>query len=222
MNVAVVGAGSWGTALAKVLHGNGHQVTIWARDAAALQELRAGRNERYLPGVPLPHDWICEPDLNRAIAGQYDLTVNWRDVEWFKSAWGGPVLLKGILSVEDAKLAAAHGADGVIVSNHGGRQLEGAVSAVHALPAIADAVGGRLEVVLDGGIRRGADVVRARALGARACMIGRAWLYGLASAGQAGVERALEILRDEIDITLTLLGRPTLAEVDRDAIERVG
>ena len=160
--------------------------------------------------------------ITEFIAGQYDLTVNWRDVEWFKSAWGGPVLLKGILSVEDAKLAASHGVDGVIVSNHGGRQLEGAVSAVHALPAIADAVADRLEVVLDGGIRRGADVVRARALGARACMIGRAWLYGLASEGQAGVERALEILRDEIDITLTLLGRPTLAEVDRDALERVG
>lgn len=160
--------------------------------------------------------------ITEFIAGQYDLTVNWRDVEWFKSAWGGPVLLKGILSVEDARLAAAHGADGIIVSNHGGRQLEGAISAVHALPAIADAVGDRLEVVLDGGIRRGADVVRARALGARACMIGRAWLYGLASAGQAGVERALEILRDEIDVTLTLLGRPTLAEVDRDALERVG
>ena len=160
--------------------------------------------------------------ITEFIAGQYDLTVNWRDVEWFKSAWGGPVLLKGILSVEDAKLAASHGVDGVIVSNHGGRQLEGAVSAVHALPAITDAVADRLEVVLDGGIRRGADVVRARALGARACMIGRAWLYGLASEGQAGVERALEILRDEIDITLTLLGRPTLAEVDRDALERVG
>ncbi len=160
--------------------------------------------------------------ITEFIAGQYDLTVNWRDVEWFKAAWGGPVLLKGILSVEDAKLAASLGADGVIVSNHGGRQLEGAISAVHALPAIADAVGDRLEVVLDGGIRRGADVVRARALGARACMIGRAWLYGLASAGQAGVERALEILRDEIDITLTLLGRPTLAEVDRETLERVG
>ena len=160
--------------------------------------------------------------ITEFIAGQYDLTVNWRDVEWFKSAWGGPLLLKGVLSVEDAKVAAAHGADGVIVSNHGGRQLEGAVSAVHALPAIADAVGDRLEVVLDGGIRRGADVVRARALGAKACMIGRAWLYGLASGGQPGVERALEILRDEIDITLTLLGRPTLGEVDRDALERVG
>ena len=95
-------------------------------------------------------------------------------------------------------------------SNHGGRQLEGAISAVQALPEIAEAVGDKLEVVLDGGIRRGADVVRARALGAKACMIGRAWLYGLASGGQPRVERALEILRDEIDVTLTLLGRPTL------------
>jgi L-lactate dehydrogenase (cytochrome) len=158
--------------------------------------------------------------ITQFIAGQYDLAVNWRDMEWFKSVWGGPVLLKGILSVEDARLAVEHGADGVIVSNHGGRQLEGAVSAVHALPAIADAVGDKLEVVLDGGIRRGADVVRARALGAKACMIGRAWLYGLASRGQPGVERALEILRDEIDLTLTLLGRPTLAQIDRSALDR--
>ena len=156
--------------------------------------------------------------ITQFIAGQYDLSVNWKDVEWFKSHWGGPVLLKGILSAEDAKLAIAHGADGVIVSNHGGRQLEGAVSAVQALPAIADAVGDRIEVILDGGIRRGADVVRARALGAKACMIGRAWLYGLASGGQPGVERALQILRDEIDITLTLLGRPTLAEIDRSIL----
>ena len=157
--------------------------------------------------------------ITQFIAGQYDLTVNWRDVEWFKSVWGGPVLLKGILTAEDARLALDHGADGVIVSNHGGRQLEGAISAVQALPEIAEAVGDKLEVILDGGIRRGADVVRARALGAKACMIGRAWLYGLASGGQSGVERALEILRDEIDVTLTLLGRPTLAEIDRRILQ---
>ena len=152
--------------------------------------------------------------ITQFIAGQYDLSVNWRDVEWFKSVWGGPVLLKGILTAEDARLALDHGADGVIVSNHGGRQLEGAISAVQDLPEIAEAVGDKLEVILDGGIRRGADVVRARALGAKACMIGRAWLYGLASGGQSGVERALEILRDEIDVVLTLLGRPTLAEIN--------
>jgi isopentenyl diphosphate isomerase/L-lactate dehydrogenase-like FMN-dependent dehydrogenase len=160
--------------------------------------------------------------ITQFIAGQYDLSVNWRDVEWFKANWGGPVVLKGILTAEDAKTAIDHGADGVIVSNHGGRQLDGAISAVHALPAIADAVGDKLEIVLDGGIRRGADVVRARALGAKACMIGRAWLYGLAAGGQAGVERALEILRDEIDTALTLLGRPTWADVDRNSLERIG
>jgi isopentenyl diphosphate isomerase/L-lactate dehydrogenase-like FMN-dependent dehydrogenase len=157
--------------------------------------------------------------ITQFIAGQYDLSVGWRDVEWFKSAWGGPVLLKGILTAEDARLALDHGADGVIVSNHGGRQLEGAMSAVQALPEIAEAVGDKLEVILDGGIRRGADVVRARALGAKACMIGRAWLYGLAAGGQPGVERALEILRNEIDVTLTLLGRPTLAEIDRGILQ---
>jgi L-lactate dehydrogenase (cytochrome) len=159
--------------------------------------------------------------ITQFIAGQYDLSVNWRDVEWFKAHWGGPVLLKGVLTAEDARLAIDHGADGVIVSNHGGRQLDGALSPVQALPAVAEAAGDRLEVLLDGGIRRGADVLRARALGAKACMIGRPWLYGLAAGGQAGVERALQILRDEIDVALTLLGRASLAEVDRGAVERV-
>jgi L-lactate dehydrogenase (cytochrome) len=156
--------------------------------------------------------------ITQFISGQYDLSVTWKDVEWFRSLWDGPMLLKGILSADDATLAAAHGADGVIVSNHGGRQLEGAVSAVQALPAIADAVGDRIEVILDGGIRRGADVVRACALGAKACMIGRAWLYGLAAAGQPGVVRTLEILRNEIDVALTLLGRPNLSEIDRSVL----
>jgi L-lactate dehydrogenase (cytochrome) len=157
--------------------------------------------------------------ITQFIAGQYDLSVSWRDIEWFQSAWGGPLLLKGILTAEDARLALEHGADGVIVSNHGGRQLEGAISAVRALPEIAQAVGDKMEVILDGGIRRGADVVRARALGAKACMIGRAWLYGLAAGGQPGVERALEILRNEIDVALTLLGRPTLSEIDRGILQ---
>ena len=156
--------------------------------------------------------------ITQFIAGQYDLSVGWRDVDWFKAQWGGPVLVKGILSPEDARLAVEHGLDGVIVSNHGGRQLEGAISAIAALPAVVDAVAGRVPVLLDGGVRRGADVVKAIALGARACMIGRAWLYGLASAGEAGVERALSILRDEIDLALALLGRPTLRDLNRDAL----
>lgn len=156
--------------------------------------------------------------ITQFIAGQYDLTINWKDVDWFKSQWGGPVLLKGVLSPQDARIALDHGIDGVIVSNHGGRQLEGAVSAIAALPAVVDAVAGRAPVLLDGGVRRGADVVKALALGATACMIGRAWLYGLAADGEAGVARSLEILRDEIDLALALLGRANVAELDRGVL----
>lgn len=158
--------------------------------------------------------------ITQFIAGQYDLSINWKDVDWFKSQWGGPVLVKGILSPADAKLAVSHGLDGIIVSNHGGRQLDGAVSAVSALPDVVDAVGGAVPVLLDGGVRRGADVVKALALGATACMIGRAWLYGLASGGERGVDRALEILHDEIDLALALLGRTSLRELDRSCLVR--
>jgi L-lactate dehydrogenase (cytochrome) len=149
---------------------------------------------------------------------QVDPSVTWRDLEWFRGLWPGPLLLKGVLTVDDARLALDHGVDGLIVSNHGGRQLDGAPASAEALPEIADAVGGRLELLLDGGIRRGADVVKALALGARAVMIGRPYLYGLAVAGQAGVERILGLLRDEIDKTLGLLGVPRAAELDRSAL----
>lgn len=134
---------------------------------------------------------------------------------WFKSLWGGPLALKGVLSPEDARMALDHGVDAVIVSNHGGRQLDGAVSAIQALPAVVDAVQGRAEVILDGGVRRGSDVVKALCLGARACMVGRAWLYGLAAAGEAGVDRALQILVAEMEVTLRLLGRTRLEELGR-------
>ncbi len=156
--------------------------------------------------------------ITQFIAGQYDLSVSWRDVEWFKAQWGGPVLLKGLLSPADARLAIDAGVDGIIVSNHGGRQLDGAISAVAALPAMVDAVGGRVPVILDGGVRRGSDVIKAIALGATACMIGRAWLYGLAADGESGVQRALTILRDEIDVSLALLGCADLAQVDRNVL----
>lgn len=151
--------------------------------------------------------------ITQFIAGQYDLSISWKDVDWFKSVWGGPIALKGVLSPEDAKIAVDHGVDAIIVSNHGGRQLDGAISAIDALPGVVAAVNGKAEVILDGGVRRGSDVVKALCLGARACMIGRAWLYGLASGGEAGVARALEILIKEIDITMTLLGRTTLEEL---------
>jgi len=158
--------------------------------------------------------------ITQFIAGQYDLSVNWRDVEWFKSQWGGPVLLKGLLSPEDALLALDSGIDGIIVSNHGGRQLDGAISAIAALPAVAEAVAGRIPLILDGGVRRGSDVVKAIALGATACMIGRAWLYGLAAGGESGVERALRILRDEIDVTLALLGCADISKIDSSVLVR--
>ncbi|MFO1319575.1 MAG: alpha-hydroxy acid oxidase [Burkholderiales bacterium] len=157
--------------------------------------------------------------ISQFVAGQYDLTVNYRDLEWFKAHWGGPVAVKGILTGEDAARAVDHGADGIIVSNHGGRQLDGAISAIRALPRVVDAVGDRAEVILDGGVRRGADVVKALCLGARACMIGRAWLYGLAAGGEAGVRRALDILIHEMDIALGLLGRASLAELDRACLD---
>jgi L-lactate dehydrogenase (cytochrome) len=152
------------------------------------------------------------------IAEQFDPTVTWKEIDWLKSIWGGAMAVKGILRPDDARLAVQHGADAVIVSNHGGRQLDSASSAVSALPAIVDAVGGRAEVHIDGGIRRGSDIVKALALGARACLVGRASLYGLAANGEAGVSRAIEILMKEIDITLALLGQPEVAKLNRSAI----
>jgi L-lactate dehydrogenase (cytochrome) len=158
--------------------------------------------------------------ITQFIAGQYDLSVSWRDVEWFKSQWGGPLLLKGLLSPDDARQAVDTGVDGIIVSNHGGRQMDSAISAIAALPAMVDAVAGRVPLILDGGVRRGSDVIKAIALGATACMIGRAWLYGLAAGGESGVERALTILRDEIDVSMALLGCADISQIDRKIVDR--
>ena len=152
--------------------------------------------------------------LARWTAEQFDATMNWKDVEWIASQWPGKLVLKGILDVEDARTAAKSGAAALVVSNHGGRQLDGAPSSISALPAIADAVGSSMEVLFDGGVRSGQDIMRAVALGARACLSGRAYVYGLGAGGQAGVARAIEIMRNELSVSMALTGVRSVAEID--------
>ena len=153
--------------------------------------------------------------LSEWTASQFDPRLNWGDVEWIKKRWGGKLILKGIMDVEDARQAADSGADALIVSNHGGRQLDGADSSIQALPAIVDAVGKRIEVHMDGGIRSGQDVLKARALGAQGCYIGRAFLYGLGAMGEEGVTKALEIIHKELDLTMAFCGRTDIETVDK-------
>ena len=145
---------------------------------------------------------------------QFDASLSWDDVKEIRKQWGGKVIIKGILDAEDARAAVNVGADAIVVSNHGGRQLDGALSAIKALPAIVDAVGDKAEVWMDGGIRSGQDVLRAIAMGAQGTLIGRAFLYGLGAGGQAGVTRALEIIHKELDLTMGLCGQPELRKVD--------
>ena len=153
--------------------------------------------------------------LSEWTAKQFDPQLNWGDVEWIKKRWGGKLILKGIQDVEDARLAADSGADALIVSNHGGRQLDGAQSSIGALPAIVAEVGSRIEVHMDGGIRSGQDVLKAWALGARGTYIGRAFLYGLGAKGQEGVTKALQIIHKELDLTMAFCGHTRIGTVDR-------
>ena len=153
--------------------------------------------------------------LTQWIQGQFDPSLSWKDVEWIRGLWPGTLVLKGLLDLEDAKRAAKTGASAIVVSNHGGRQLDGAVSSISALPAIADAVGTEIEVMFDGGVRSGQDVARALAFGAHACMIGRAYLYGLGAGGQNGVTRAIEIIRNELDVTMALTGTSSVKDMGR-------
>ncbi len=144
---------------------------------------------------------------------QFDPALNWKDVEWIKKTWPGKLIIKGILDVDDANTAVKIGAHAVIVSNHGGRQLDGAPSSISALPAIAQAVGSNTEVLFDGGIRTGADMLRALALGARACLIGRAYVYGLGAGGKAGVAKAIDILQKELSVAMALTGTTRVADI---------
>jgi L-lactate dehydrogenase (cytochrome) len=152
--------------------------------------------------------------LSTWINSQFDTSLNWKDIDWIRSIWPGKLILKGILDVEDAEIAAKTGAQAIVVSNHGGRQLDGAPSSIEVLPEIVEEVGSKVEIMFDGGIRSGQDVMRALALGAKSCMIGRAYAYGLGADGEAGVAKALDILAKELITTMGLCGVNTIAEID--------
>lgn len=148
-------------------------------------------------------------------SSQFDPTLCWKDVEWIRDHWGGKLIIKGVLDVEDARIAAKTGAQAIVVSNHGGRQLDGAPSSISVLPRIADAVGNDLEVLFDSGVQSGQDVLRALALGARACLIGKAYLYGLGAGGRAGVAKAIDVIRKELDVSMALTGVSRIDQIDR-------
>jgi L-lactate dehydrogenase (cytochrome) len=156
--------------------------------------------------------------LSEWTSKQFDPALSWNDVEWIKTRWGGKLVLKGIQDVEDARLGADSGADALIVSNHGGRQLDGAPSSISALPAIVDAVGRRMEVHMDGGIRSGQSVLKAWALGARGTYIGRPMLYGLGAKGEDGVTKALQIIHKELDLTMAFCGHTDIHKVDKSIL----
>jgi len=185
---------------------------VWALSVLRGKRKTFGNIAGHYPGmqnVTVLSKWISE---------QFDPALSWKDVEWIKSLWPGKLILKGILDVEDARIAAKTGAAALVVSNHGGRQLDGASSSIAMLPPIAEAVGSEIEVMFDGGIRSGQDIMRAVALGARSCMSGRAYIYGLGAGGQAGVARAIEIMRNELDVSMALTGITSIGEIDRRAI----
>ena len=185
----------------------------WVRDVAiGGKPLTFGNLEYAVPGA-------STPDAFRTwIDNQFDPSVTWEDLAWVREHWAGKIVLKGILDPEDARQAVDRGADGVIVSNHGGRQLDDVPSTITALPAVVDAIGDRAEVLVDGGIRSGLDVVKALALGARACLIGRPWAYAVAARGEDGVAHVLRILRGEMEVALGLTGVTDVAELSRSAL----
>jgi L-lactate dehydrogenase (cytochrome) len=171
---------------------------------------------------PLLGSGAALADLMGWVGRNFDSSVTWNDVEWVRSQWDGPLVIKGILDPEDARSAAASGADGIVVSNHGGRQLDGVLSSARALSGVADAVSGRMPILADGGVRSGLDVVRMLALGADFVLIGRAWAYALAARGQAGVAHVLELIDAEMRVAMALTACTRIDQIDRDVLERSG
>ncbi|MFZ6687765.1 alpha-hydroxy acid oxidase [Undibacterium sp. SXout11W] len=193
-------------------------IDLATKPAWALRALTGRKTFGNLVGHVKGGDGILT--LSQWTASQFDPTLNWEDVAWIKQEWGGKLILKGILDVEDAKLAVAAGADAIVVSNHGGRQLDGAMSSIEALPAIVEAVGHQTEVWFDGGIRTGQDILKATALGAKGSMVGRAFLYGLGAMGEQGVTKMLEILQKELDVSMALTGTKDIRDVGLSNIIR--
>ncbi len=185
----------------------------WALDVGLL-----GRPHQLGNVAPVLGDNSGLEDFFAWMRNNFDPSVTWRDLSWVRDNWEGPLILKGVLEADDAREAAALGADGLIVSNHGGRQLDGVVSAAAALPAIADAVGDDLTVLADGGVRSGLDVVRMLALGAEGVMLGRAWAYALAASGQAGIAHVLELIEAEMRVAMALTGVTRIDQINRDLI----
>jgi isopentenyl diphosphate isomerase/L-lactate dehydrogenase-like FMN-dependent dehydrogenase len=214
---------------------NGLSVPVRVRPRMALEVMRRPRwLVDYLTGPPLishaDRDLTVDRPARGGVAGGERLTsfvqglfnsdIGWDDLDWVREAWGGPLVLKGVMCGEDAERAVAAGCEGIVVSNHGGRQLDGVPATIDMLPEVVAAVAGRAEVLLDGGVRRGSDVVKALALGAKACLIGRPWLYGLAAGGEAGVTRVLRTFAAEIDRTLALVGVRDCASLDSSVLRR--
>jgi L-lactate dehydrogenase (cytochrome) len=192
-------------------------VDMAAKPAWALSILR-GKRKTFGNLAGHVHGMENVNSLAQWTASQFDPALSWKDVDWVRSLWPGKLILKGILDVEDARTAARTGAAALVVSNHGGRQLDGAASSISALPKIVEAVGSEIEVMFDGGIRSGQDVVRALALGARSCMIGRSYIYGLGAGGEAGVSKVIEILGRELDVTMALTGTKRVRDIGRQVI----
>ena len=185
----------------------------WAWDVAV-----RGRPMTFGNLQPLLGSGAALQDLMGWVGGNFDASVGWKDVEWVRSQWGGPLVIKGILDPDDAREAVAAGVDGIVVSNHGGRQLDGVLSSARALPIIADAIGGRMKILVDGGVRSGLDVVKMLALGADFVLLGRAWAYALAARGQDGVAHVLKLIEAEMRVAMALTGCRNIAAIDREAL----